>query len=383
MTKKSGAFRIQFGGALREDLLNRLASARWSDAVTSDWQYGMKLSLLQTLAHYWRTDYNFDAAEDRLNSLPHTRVSIKGFGVSFIHLKGSGKKPTPLLLMNGWPSSFVEYKKLATQLADPAAYGDSVAEAFDVIIPTLPGFGYSDRPTQPNQVNTEDLFHSLMTEELGYSHYFASGTDIGAGVATRLALKFPESVLGIHIASVVDPPSSTISGPLTPAEVFYQSTSAKWESTEGAYEHVHYTRPQTLAFALADSPVGLASWIVDKFHSWTDHNDDLFQVFPPDTLIDNLMVYWATGTIGSSMRYYYDTVHFRAPLSPTERVTIPTAVCMWPKDLVIAPKEWAERFYNIQQYSLKPHGGHFPAWEAPEAYAGDLRSFTRSIGGPL
>ena len=379
MTKKFGAFRIQFGGAFREDLRNRLAHARWSDAVTDDWQYGMKQSFLQTLCNYWHTDYDFDAAEDRLNSLPHTRFSIKGFGVSCIHLKGTGKKPTPLLLMNSWPSSFVEYNKLAYRLADPAAYGDPEAKAFDVIIPTLPGFGYSDRPTQPNQVNTEDLFHSLMTEELGYSHYFASGTDIGAGVATRLALKFPESLLGIHIATVVDPPKGTLSSPLTPAEVSYQRSSAEWLSTEGAYEHVHYTRPQTLAFGLADSPGGLASWIVDKFHSWTDHNEDLFQVFPPDTLIDNLMVYWATGTIGSSMRYYYDTIHFRAPLTPMDRVSVPTAVCMWPKDLVVAPKEWAERVYNVQQYSVQLRGGHFPAWEAPEAYASDLRSFTSSI----
>ncbi len=379
----AGAFHISFDEALREDLRNRIASTRWSDAVTSDWQYGTKLSVLQTLAYYWRTDYNFDAAEGRLNSLPHARASIKDFGVTFIRLKGSGNNPIPLLLMNGWPSSFVEYRKLASQLAEPAAYGDSGAEAFDVIIPALPGFGYSDRPTQPNQVNTENLFHSLMTEQLGYSHYFASGTDIGAGVATRLALKFPESVLGIHIASVVDPPAGTGSQPLTPAEVRYQRSTAEWESKEGAYEHVHYTRPQTLAFALTDSPIGLASWIVDKFYSWTDHDDDLFGVFSLDTLIDNLMVYWATQTIGSSMRYYYDTIRFRAPLLSSKRVEVPTAVCMWPKDLVVAPKEWAERFYNVQQYSLKPHGGHFPAWEAPEDYAEDLRSFTRSLGHPI
>ncbi len=146
---------------------------------------------------------------------------------------------------------------------------------------------------------------------------------------------------------------------------------------------MHYTRPQTLAFALTDSPIGLASWIVDKFYSWTDHDDDLFRVFSLDTLIDNLMVYWATQTIGSSMRDYYDAIRFRTPLLPAKRGAGPTAVCMWPKDLVVAPKEWAQRFYNVQQYSLKPHGGHFPAWEAPDAYAEDLRSFSRSPGHPL
>lgn len=372
------SFRIQFGTALREDLRHRLSQTRWNDAVTSDWQYGMNVEVLKALVQYWRTSYDFDAAEARLNALPQFRTTVDGFGLHYIHLKGQGSNPRPLLLMNGWPSSFVEYRLLAPMLTDPAAFGGSVEDAFDVVIPALPGFGFSDRPTRPHQVEASDLFHSLMTGHLGYSKYIASGTDIGAGVATRLALTFPNAIQGLHVSAIVNPP---VTGPLTEAEEAYKSRAEQWAAKEGAYEHVHYTRPQTLAFALADTPVGLASWIVEKFYVWSDHGSsgDLLSTFPPDMLIDNLMVYWATGTIGSSIRSYYDHSHFSPPFQAGDHVDVPTAICMWPKDLEMAPREWAQRFYNVQQYSTPAHGGHFPAWEAPEAYADDLRMFARLV----
>jgi pimeloyl-ACP methyl ester carboxylesterase len=375
------AFNIHFESALKADLLRRLAETRWSDAVTEDWKYGMNAGFLKALVEYWRTAYDFSAAQERLNALPQFRTTIGGFGLHYLHLKGRGPHPTPLLLLNGWPSSFVEYSKLAPMLADPAAYGASADDAFDLVIPALPGFGYSDRPSRPYQVNPEDLFHTLMTKHLGYSSYLASGTDIGAGVATRLAFKYPSAVRGIHLSAVVDPPLTAASPPLTAAERAYHALAEQWAAEEGAYEHLHYTRPQTLAFALADSPVGLASWIVEKFYAWSDHGGDLLQTFSLDMLIDNLMLYWATGTIGSSMRSYYDNSHFRPRFQAGDRVSVPTAVCMWPKDLATAPREWTERFYNVQQYSMQARGGHFPAWEAPDAYAQDIRRFTRLLKG--
>ncbi|MHA6203531.1 epoxide hydrolase family protein [Dyella soli] len=378
-TMTDQAFTIRFDSDLKKDLRQRLAQTRWSDAVTTDWLYGMNESFIRTLVQHWNVDYDFDAAEKRLNTLPLFRANIGGFGISYIHLKGRGTNPKPLLLMNGWPSSFVEYGKLAPMLANPLTFGGTADDAFDLVIPALPGFGYSDRPTRPYQVNAEDLFHTLMTEHLGYTRYLAAGTDIGAGVATRLALKHPDSVMGIHISTVVDPPLTATSAPLSDGEKAYLASASRWEAEEGAYEHLQMTRPQTLAFALADSPTGLASWIVEKYYFWSDHGQDLLQTFPLDMLIDNLMIYWATGTIGSSMRYYYDSRHFRPKLQAGDHVSVPTAICMWPKDLVTAPKSWAERFYNVQQYSLQKIGGHFPGWEAPAEYAADVRQFARHL----
>ena len=374
-------FRISFDDALRRDLRRRLDATRWSDAVTADWQYGTDRRFLQALARHWRSAYDFDAAELRLNALPQFRASIDGFGVHYLHLRSPAPRPRPLLLMNGWPSSFVEYGKLAPRLADPAAFGASADDAFDVVIPALPGFGFSDRPTRPRQVYAEDLFHRLMTERLGYPSYIAAGTDIGAGVATHLARKHSAAVRGIHVSAVADPPLTSASPPLTEAETAYRERAARWAAEEGAYEHLHYTRPQTLAFALADTPVGLASWIVEKFHAWSEHGEDLRQTFPPDMLIDNLMIYWTSGTIGSSMRYYYEDTRFRPPSAAEDRVAVPTAVCMWPHDLMVAPREWAARGYDVRQYTTPAHGGHFPAWEAPDAYAQDIRRFAQLLEG--
>ncbi|MDB6082771.1 MAG: epoxide hydrolase [Gammaproteobacteria bacterium] len=371
------SFRVTFDDAIRADLRRRLRNTRLSDAVTGNWQYGMNKEFLSRLLHHWREVYDFDAAEDRLNSLPQFRTNIGEVGIHYIHLKGLGPRPTPLLLMNGWPSSFVEYQKLASRLTDPAASNGSVHDAFDVVIPAPPGVGFSDRPTRAGPPTTEEKFHALMTEHLGYPTYIASGTDIGAGVATRLALKFPSAVRGIHISAVVDPPMTIDATSMTSAERDYRVRVEQWKSEEGAYQHLQATRPQTVAFALSDSPAGLASWIVEKFYLWSDHGNDLVELFPFDMLIDNLMVYWVTNTIGSSMRYYYDNQHYRPSLLINDHVTVPTAICMWPKDLVLAPREWAERFYNVKQYTRPSFGGHFPGWEAPDVYAEDLRAFAR------
>lgn len=364
-------FDPSFAAGVRE----RIGRARWSDEVAGDWSYGTSQRPLRALVGHWANGYDWDAAAQRLNALPHYRAVIDGFVIHYLHFKGTSPASQPLLLMNGWPSSFVEYGKLAPMLADG---GDG--PAFDVVIPALPGFGYSGRPARPNDVQTVALFHRLMTEGLGYRRYIAAGTDLGAGIATRLALAYPHAVRGIHIAAVVDPPLDAASPPLSAEEIDYQRRVTRWNADEGAYLHLQSTRPQTVAYALNDSPVGLASWILEKFRCWSDAGPDLFDVFPQDMLVDNLNVYWATQTIGSSMRYYYEARHFRAPLRIGERVSVSTAICMWPRDLVVAPRAWAERFYDVRQYSVQPHGGHFPAWEQPARYAADLRAFAALLG---
>ena len=372
-------FVVRFDRALRDDLLDRLARTRWNDAVVPDWSAGTERRFLRALVEHWRGAYDFDAAEERLNAWPQFRASVGGFGIHYLRLQGQGPNPMPLVLMNGWPSSFVEYRSLAPMLADPAAFGGSAEDAFDVVMPALPGFGFSDRPSPLGTVWAEDAFHALMTEHLGIRRYVASGTDIGAGVARRLALRHPGSVVGIHVSSVADAPAPDGDPSLTQAERAYKSAAVRWEADEGAYEHVHDTRPQTLAFALADSPVGLASWIVEKFHAWSDHGGDLLRTFPADLLIDNLMIYWASGTIGSSIRAYHESARFRPVSDRGGFVPVPTAVSMWPKDLVIAPREWAARSCDVRQYTVQPRGGHFPAHEAPALYADDLRRFARTL----
>lgn len=362
-----------------DELRRRLAAARWPDEVVADWRQGTARQPLRTLIDHWQDTYDWQAGAARLAALPHCRAEIDGFGLHFLHYKGRGPSAQPLLLMNGWPSSFVEYTHLAPMLADPAAHGADAALAFDVIIPAHPGFGYSDKPRAPGQVQTEVLFHRLMTEGLGYRSYLAAGTDLGAGVATRMALRYPHAVRGIHLSAVVDPPLVGAAPALTEAERAYSVAVREWNDQQGAYLHLQATRPQTIAYALNDSPVGLASWILEKFRLWSDAGADMFATFPLDMLVDNLNLYWSTQSIGSSMRYYYDSRHLRAPLQVTDRVAVPSAICMWPGDLVVAPREWAQRFYNVQHYIVQPRGGHFPAWEQSELYARDLRAFGTAI----
>lgn len=358
----------------------RLAATRWCDAVGADWVYGTAQAPLRQLLQYWQSGYDWAQARARNAALPHYRAGIDGAAIHFLHYRGRGPAPRPLLLMNGWPSSFVEYAKLAPLLADPGAHGGDARDAFDVIIPAHPGFGYSDRPTAPGRSDSVDLFYRLMTQGLGYERFIAAGTDIGAGVATRMALRYPRALEGIHISALTDPPAQAGSAPPNEAEQAYLDAVTRWRDEEGAYLHLQATRPQTLAHALNDSPAGLASWLLDKFHGWGDLDGaDLFEAFPMQMLADNLTLYWSTQTIASSMRYYHEARHLRAPLAPGARVTTPTAVCMWPKDLVVGPRDWAERFYNVVQYGVQARGGHFPAWERPLDYAGDIRKFGRSL----
>jgi len=359
--------------ALR-DLHARLELTRWNDAVAKGWSYGTDRSMLQLLLAHWRTSYDWVQREERLNQLPHFRAEIDGFGVHFLHYKGRGPEPAPLLLINGWPSSFVEYEHLAPRLADPGAFGGDPRDSFDVVIPALPGYGFSDRPTRPQQVTSQSLFFRLMREALGYRRFGVAGTDIGAGVAVELGHHHPDAVVGIHVTTV-DAPLGPDSAPLSLAEIEYQEQRNRWRAQEGAYSALQRTKPQTLAFALADSPVGLASWIIEKFYSWSDCDGELLSLFPLDMLIDNIMIYWLTGTIGSSVRYYYEHQHRPPALKPGDRVSPPAALLTLPKELAQPPREWAERLLNVERYTALTKGGHFPGWEVPDLYAADLRAF--------
>jgi microsomal epoxide hydrolase len=363
-------FKMPWSAAVQTDLRRRLLATRWNDAVTADWSQGTERAFLQTLVARWAT-YDWAARVADLNRLPHRRATVDGFGLHFLHFRSRARDPIPLLLMNGWPSSFLEYQRLAPLLAQGAP-------AFDVVLPALPGFGYSDRPARPYAVAAETLFPKLMTG-LGYSRFIAAGTDIGSGVATRIALHHPERVIGLHISAVAPKPRSSASSPLSAAEDAYAEAGAIWDRDEGGYQALQSSRPQTLAFALADSPTGLASWIVEKYRAWSDCAGDVLSVFPDQMLLDTLTLYWTTESIGSSVRYYYDAQRLRPPLRADDFVQVPTAIGMWPHDLMTAPREAAERLYNTVRYTRFPRGGHFPAWEAPDFYAEDLRAFAAGL----
>ncbi len=362
-------FQIPFDAAMVSDLRYRLDSTRWADAVTQDWTMGTERGFLQQLTRFWRDDYDWAKRIKLLNKLPHYRATIDGYGMHFLHYRSRQPGAVPLLLMNGWPSSFAEYQRLAPLLT-------SGSPAFDVVIPTMPGFGFSDHPTKPYQFEPADLFPRLMTL-LGYDRFVVAGTDIGAGTATRIALNHPNRVLAVHVSAVAAKPSAPGATPQTQQELAYQERAAHWQSEEGGYQAIQNSRPQTLAFALADSPVGLASWIVEKHRAWSDCDGDVLSVWPCETLIDTIMIYWTTNTIASSIRYYYDAVRLRPALRADDFVRVPTGVAMWPHDLALAPPELAERLYNVRRYTVLPKGGHFPAWEAPELYAEDLRLLVR------
>jgi len=365
------AFRIPFDHRAAFDLRQRLKATRWADSIVDNWSQGTDFKFLRSFIAYWQDHYSWERRVEALNRLPHYRARIDRFGIHFLHFRSQQKDAAPLLLMNGWPSSFVEYLRLAPLLT-------TGNPAFHVVVPTHPGFGFSDRPSRPYQVEPADLYPALM-QSIGYGRFLVAGTDIGAGVATRIALRRPDLVTGVHVAEALERPAKPGDPPPSEAENAYHRRDLIWDQDEGGYQAIQSSKPQTLGFALADSPTGLASWILEKFRGWSDCDGDPASVFPLEMLADNLTIYWMSNTIASSIRYYYDASRLRPHLRSSDYVEAPTAVAMWPKDIGIAPRELAERLYNVQRYTLFERGGHFPAWEQPELYASDLRAFAASL----
>ena len=285
------------------------------------------------------------------------------------------------MLTHGWPSSFTEHLPLIPLLTDPAAHGGRAEDAFDVVVTSLPGYGFSSRPAGPGLTSSRiaDLWHTLMRHGLGYTRFGAHGSDIGAGVTNRLGWRHPDSVAGIHLAAVsfAEPPP-----PWSPAEREYRAAVARWDEDEGAYSHVQSTKPATLAMALNDSPAGLAAWIVEKFRAWGDCDGDVETHFGRDQLLTNLTIYWATQTIGSSVRLYYEHRRHGGLMPPGTRVQVPAGFAIFANEFVPAgrpPRELAERTYQVTRWSELPHGGHFAALEEPETLAEEIRAFFRPL----
>lgn len=381
-------FTIAVDDQTLSDLRSRLERTRWPDQVEqAGWDYGIELSYMKELVAYWLNTFDWKQQERLLNTLPQYRTVIDGLKIHFVHVRGSGPDPLPLIITHGWPSSFAESYPIIGPLTDPARYGADPADSFDVVVPSLPGFGFSERPLRRGYLAVDTLWLTLMTEVLGYRRFFAHGTDIGARVTSALGRFHSDVVAGIHIGSVdldwqePHPKDSD----LTAAERDYLKRVAHWEKEQYAYGKIQGTYPQTVAYGLNDSPVGLAAWIVEKYAQWGDCRGNVESCFSKDTLLTNVMIYWVTQTINASMRRYYETRHNPAPnpLKPGERIETPAGIAMFPgeKELVV-PREWAERSYNIQRWTEMPSGGHFPALEEPDLLVEDLRAFFRRFRQP-
>jgi pimeloyl-ACP methyl ester carboxylesterase len=379
----SEPFSIPFSQPAVDDLRARLDRTRWPDEISgSGSDYGFDLHSLQELCGYWRKRFDWRAQVERLSTFHHYRYVSDGFGVHFIHERGKGLAPIPIILTHGWPGSFLEMMRIIPLLTDPAAEGADPADSFDVVVPSLPGYGFSDRPTRPgmNLFRTAELWTGLMAE-LGYSRFAAQGGDLGAGVSTVLGLRHAERMIGIHLNYVPGSyrPYLQPETKLASVEDEFLKSVARWSDESGAYAHIQRTRPQTAAYGLNDSPAGLAAWILEKFREWSDCDGELYQRFTRDELLTNVTLYWMTETIHSSFRLYFEGRKAPLQFGPDEFIRPPCAFARFPKELPFPPREWIERGYNIQQWTDMPRGGHFAAAEEPELLAQDIRTFFRQF----
>ena len=374
-------FKIDVAQGVLDDLQARLARTRWPDEVAgADWNYGTNRAYLEQLTAYWQKGYDWRAQEAKLNQFPQFMAEVDGFDLHFLHIPGKGPNPVPLLLTHGWPDSFFRFVKLIPLLTDPASHGGRAEDAFTVVVPDIPGFGFSGRPTAPgcDTTRTAALFAKLMTQVLGYPKFAAHGGDFGASVTEQLGLHHADVLLAIHLNNV-PPQHAQHSKPegLSAVEQAYLKTVKAWGEKEGAFTQIQTTKPATASYGLNDSPVGLAAWIIEKFHTWSDCHGNLESVYTKDELLTNVMIYWVTQTIGSSMRYYYEKAHLPAAPEPTH-VAVPTGFASFVHDIVPAPRPFAERFFNVQRWVELPQGGHFAALEVPDVLAGQLREYFRA-----
>jgi pimeloyl-ACP methyl ester carboxylesterase len=318
-----------------------------------------------------------------LNELPQFRIALDGLHIHFVHVRGKGPVPLPLVITHGWPGSFVEMRKLIPLLTDPAANGGAAEDAFDVVVPSLPGYGFSDRPSErgmdPKRIAA--LWVRLM-KELGYERFGAQGGDWGSIVSLALGLDHAEHMIAIHLNYIAGRfllGGSLNAQPEDEIARAYWGELRAWYEAEGGYNHQQATKPQTLSYGLSDSPVGLVAWIIEKFRTWSDCAGDVESVFTRDELLTNVMIYWLTGTASSSVRLYYESRQRPLSLSQVNRVNTPVAVALFPKEFATPPRALAERALRIERWTEMPKGGHFAAMEQPELLASDLREFFRTF----
>jgi pimeloyl-ACP methyl ester carboxylesterase len=375
-------FRLHVPDDVLDDLRARLSRTRLPDEVPeSGWAYGTNLEFMRRLIARWRDGFDWRAQEAALNAFDQFNIPTGGVDLHYIHQPGIGPDPMPLLLVHGWPGSVWEFHELIPRLTDPARFGGDPGDAFTVVAPSLPGYTLSFTPGQPRLgiIEIADLFLHLMTDVLGYQRFAAQGGDWGSYIVSRLAHAYPSRLLAIHLNLLpVRQGASVVSEPTAEDEA-YAEEIRQWRLEETGYSAIQGTKPQTLAYALTDSPAGLAAWIAEKFRGWTDNDGDPEHAVSLDSLLTNITLYWVTAAIGSSFWPYYDARH--APWLLTERIETPTAYASFPREIRHPPRRLAEETFNIARWTDLPRGGHFAALEVPELLAGDIAAFFRAYRG--
>jgi len=377
-------FTIAVEDSVLEDLQQRLADTRWPDEIpNTGWDYGSNLAYLKELVEHWRTKFDWRAQEAKLNAFSHFKSEVDGLDIHFIHEKGRGPNPIPLVITHGWPSCFFEMTKIIPLLADPASHGGDAADSFDVVAPSLPGFGFSDHAQDRGMEvqRVAGMWNKLMTENLGYPKFAAQGGDIGSGVTARLGFAHSDTLFGIHLTSITRPTPYLGPGsrPVTDAEQALITQRDKWFADEGGYNHIQGTKPQTLAYGLNDSPVGLAAWIVEKYRTWSDCGGDVEKSYTKDELLTIVTIYWVTQTISSSTRMYFENQKNLWAMEKDQKVPAPAGMAMFPQEISKPPREWGERSYDVRRWTEMHSGGHFAALEEPQLLAEEVRAFFRDF----
>ena len=375
-------FKAEISEETLQNIYSKVKNYPWHEMPDDGgWDYGTNLDYMKEFSKYWLENYNWRETEKKINQFKNFKCNIDNIDIHFIHEKGSGKNPRPLLLSHGWPGSIIEFLQIIEKLAHPEKFGGNEEDAFDVIVPSLPGFGFSSRPVRPiGPRKMSSIFNKLMTDKLGYKKYIAQGGDFGGTICTWLAYDFPKNLLGIHInILIIRHPD----GPQTQEEKDWQENFKKDQRVEDGYRTQQATKPQTLSYAMMDSPVGVAAWIIEKMRGWSDiKHGDIESVFSKEILLSNIMIYLVTKTFNTSSWIYYGRREEGGRSLPKEHLPlkVPTAVAIFPKEyLEWAPRSYVERIYNIKKWTKMNKGGHFAALEQPDLLIKDIQEFSKVI----
>jgi pimeloyl-ACP methyl ester carboxylesterase len=375
-------FRVAVPDATLERIRARVADYAWHEMPDDGgWAYGTNLDYMKALCAYWLEEFDWRAQEAALNRLPQFTAAVDGVDIHFIHERGSGQAPMPLIISHGWPGSVVEFLDIIEPLAHPERFGGSADDAFDVIAPSLPGFGFSGKPARPmGPRKMAGMFATLMSEVLGYDGYLAQGGDWGGAISSWLGYEHTPACRAIHLCIMT---MRHPDGPRGPEEEAWAAEFVREQESEDGYRTQQATKPQTLSYAMMDSPVGVAAWIIEKFNSWSDTvGDDIESVYTKDLLLTNIMVYLVTGTFNTASWIYYGRRQEGGRvLSPEgRRVEVPTAAALFPAELLSwPPRSYVERVYNVTRWTEMPRGGHFAALEQPQLLIDDIRQFARTL----